>query len=61
MRNMQTHFEQVPIGVVEKILRQAAALARLLEKSPAPVSALERQVLAEFLRQVESTASKEQL
>jgi len=40
MRNGGTHFEQVPIEVVETVLRQAMAAARLLEKSPAPASAL---------------------
>jgi hypothetical protein len=61
MRNRETHFEQVPIEVVETVLRQAAALARMLEKSPAPLSALERQAIAEFPKQRGKYLSKEQL
>jgi hypothetical protein len=48
MRNGKTHFERVPIEVVKAVVRQAAALAAMLEKSPAPVSELERQAAAEF-------------
>jgi len=46
MRNAMTHFEQVPIEVVENILRQAAGLAGMLEASPAPVPELERPAVA---------------
>ena len=38
MRNGETHFEQVPIEVVKNIVRQAAALAAMLEESPALAS-----------------------
>jgi hypothetical protein len=38
MRNKATHFEQVPIEVPESILRLAAELPRVIEKSPAPGS-----------------------
>ncbi len=58
MRNGETHFEQVPIEVVETVLRQATALARMLEKSPAPLSALERQAIAEFPKQRGSTCPR---
>jgi hypothetical protein len=61
MRNGETHFEQVPIEVVETILRQATAPARMPEKSPAPVSAPERQAPAEFLKQEERTPCNGQL
>ncbi len=60
MRNRETYFEQVPIAIVETVLRQAAALAEELEKTPAQVAALERQALEELLKQQESTPSKEQ-
>jgi len=58
MRNRQTHFEQVPIEVAETVLRHAIALAGMLEKSPAPVSAPELPATAEFLKREESTPSK---
>jgi len=58
MRNRETYFEQVPIEMVETVLRQAAALAEELEKGPAPVPALERQAVEELLKQQESTSSK---
>ena len=61
MRNRETYFEQVPIEMVETVLRQAAALAEELEKTPAPVPALERQAVEELLNQQESTPSKGQL
>jgi len=51
MRNGVTHFEHVPIEVVEAIVRQAAALAAMLEKSPALAAELERQAVLEFPRQ----------
>ncbi len=60
MRNRETYFEQVPIAIVETVLRQAAALTEELEKTPAQVAALERQALEELLKQQESTPSKEQ-
>ncbi len=60
MRNRETYFEQVPIAIVETVLRQAAALGEELEKTPAQVAALERQALEELLKQQESTPSKEQ-
>jgi hypothetical protein len=41
MRNGKTHFEQVPIEVVNTVVRQAAALPGMLGKSPALVSELE--------------------
>jgi len=43
MRNGETHFDQVPMEVVETIVRRAAALAAVLGKSPALVSELDRQ------------------
>jgi hypothetical protein len=61
MRNRETHFEQVPIEVVEAILRQAAALAAILERSPAPASGLERPALAESLKPRAKYPSKGQL
>ena len=60
MRNRETYFEQVPIAIVETVLRRAAALAEELEKTPAPVSAPGRQAVEEILKQQESTPSKGQ-
>ena len=60
MRNRETHFEQVPIEVAETVLRQAAAIAEELEKTPAPVPALGRHAVEELLKQQESTPSKGQ-
>jgi hypothetical protein len=56
MRNGETHFEQVPMAAIEKVLRQAAALARMLNESSAPVTAQERQAASE--PQQESTRFK---
>jgi len=62
MRNGKTHFERVPIEVVKAVVRQAAALAAMLEKSPALVSELERQPPAECPKQIrENGHSKGQL
>ncbi len=58
MRNRETYFEQVPIAIVETVLRRAAALAEELEKTPAPVPALGCQPVEELLKQQESTPSK---
>ena len=55
MRNRATHFEQVSMQVVETVLRRAAVLAAILEKSPPPVSALEPQAVTEILK-LEETA-----
>jgi hypothetical protein len=60
MRNRERYFEQVPIAVAETVLRQAAALRKELEKTPAPVLALERQATEGLLKQQESTPSKGQ-
>jgi hypothetical protein len=57
MRIRGIHFEQVPIEVVETILRQATEPARILGKSPAPVTAQERHVDAESLEQEKCTSS----
>ena len=53
MRNRLTHFEQVPMQVIETILRQAAAQAEMPEESPA----LERQAVTLIRRQEGSTRS----
>jgi len=60
MRNRETYFEQVPIEIVETVLRQTAAVAEEPEKTPASVPALERQALEELLQQQENTPSKGQ-
>jgi len=57
MRNRETYFEHVPIEIVETVLRQAAAVAEELEKTPAPVPAPGRQAVEELLKQLESTPS----
>ena len=61
MRATQTHFEQVPIEVVETVLRRAAAAASMLENSPAPASALERYAAAQILKQDEGIPSEGKL
>jgi hypothetical protein len=53
MRNGETHFEQVPIDVVKSVVREAAELARMLEKSSALVLELKRPSVEEFLKQEE--------
>ena len=58
MRNRETYFEQVPISIVETVLRQAAEVAEGLEKTPEPVPALGGQVVEALLKQQESTPSK---
>jgi len=50
MRNGETHFDQVPMEVVETVVRRAAALAAMREKSPELVSELDRQAGREFLK-----------
>ena len=57
MRNRETYFEQVPIEIVETVLRQAA-LAEELEKTPEPVPALGGQVLEPLLKPQENTPSQ---
>jgi hypothetical protein len=61
MRNRGIHFEQVPIQVVETILRQATEPASIPEKSPAPFPAQERHVEAESLEQEKCTPSQGKL
>jgi hypothetical protein len=60
MRNRETYFEQVPIEIVETVLRQAATLAEELEKTPAPVPSPGRQAVEELLKQQGNTPSKGQ-
>jgi hypothetical protein len=62
MRNGKTYFERVPMEVVKAVVRQAAALAAMVEKSPAPVSKLERQPAEECPKQLRQNGpSKGQL
>ena len=58
MRNRETYFEQVPIAIVETVLRQAAEVAEGLEKTSEPVPPLGGQVVEALLKQQESTPSK---
>lgn len=58
MRNRETYFEQVPISIVETVLRQAAEVAEGLEKTSEPVPALGGQVVEALLKQQESIPSK---
>jgi hypothetical protein len=50
MRNVETHFEQVPIEVVRNIVRQVAAPVGMREESPARISELKHLPDAEFLK-----------
>lgn len=61
MRNRKTHFEQVPIEVAATVLHEAQVQASMPQKTPAPVSALERQAKAGLLLLAKSTPSKGKL
>ena len=61
MRNKETYFEQVPIEVPETILRRAAELPGVLEKSPPPGPAQVLQPAAGLPEQDEIHPSKGQL
>jgi hypothetical protein len=61
MRNRHTHFEQVPIEVVETVLQKAAAVESLHENSPAPVPAPQIPAVAESLKKEKTTPSRGQL
>ena len=60
MQRRKTHFEQVPIEVAEKVLRQATVLASA-RRSLAPRVALEREAVAEFRRRPGKSAGKERI
>jgi hypothetical protein len=60
MQKRKTHFKQVPIEVVEKVLQQAAVLASA-RQSLAPLSVLEREAVAEFPRRPGKGARKERI
>lgn len=47
MKSDKTHFEQVPIEVVEKVLRQGTVLASA-QRSPAPLPVQEREAAIEL-------------
>jgi hypothetical protein len=46
MQTQKTRFEQVPVAVAEKVLRQATVLASV-RRSLAPLSVLEREAVNE--------------
>ncbi len=48
MRNSETHFEQVPVEIVENIIHQDTAPNRKREKSRVPASAPERRSVRKF-------------
>jgi hypothetical protein len=58
MQRQKTRFEQVPVEVAEKVLRQATVLADE-RRSRAPLSAQEREATAEFPRRRGNGARKE--
>jgi hypothetical protein len=58
MRYSATHFEQVPIEIVETVLRHDATLGKTPEKSRASVPEPEREAAAEFLEQQEIAKAK---
>ena len=58
MRNNETHFEQVPIEIVESIIQQDAALGRISRKSYALVPVPERQALRKFPKPKKNIPSK---
>ncbi|HEV3220731.1 MAG TPA: hypothetical protein VGZ48_13250 [Candidatus Acidoferrales bacterium] len=59
MRTDEKHFEQVPIEVVETLLREAAAQEKQKGKSPALVSLLDRQAPDEFATEDGGPPSKD--
>jgi hypothetical protein len=61
MRKRETHFEQVPIEVVETVLLKAVALERIPEKSPAPVSTPKRPSISVAPGQQKNAPSKGKL
>ncbi len=48
MRNSETHFQQVPIEMVESIIQQDPALQRKPKKSPVLAPAPEQQAVRKF-------------
>jgi hypothetical protein len=43
MQNNEIHFELIPIEVMERILREAEAQGKKVERTPGPVSLPEQQ------------------
>jgi hypothetical protein len=60
MRNSETHFEQVPIEIVESIIQRDTALDTKPEKSRVLVSAPEQQTLKKFPDPLKKIPSKGQ-
>lgn len=58
MRNNETHFEQVPIEIVQSIIQQDAALGKMPRKSSVLVPAPERQALRKFPKPKKNIPSK---
>jgi hypothetical protein len=58
MRHSATHFEQVPIEIVETVLRHDATLEKNSEKSRVSVPGPEQEPTADFPRQQEIVPSK---
>jgi hypothetical protein len=61
MRNRAIHFEQVPMNVVEAVLRRAVASVRTPEEPVEPVPAPERESQPELQEQKKSAQRKGQL
>jgi hypothetical protein len=60
MQRRKTHFEQVPIEVAEKVLRQATVLA-IARQSLRPLPVRERETAAEVTERPGKDARKEQI
>jgi hypothetical protein len=58
MRNRRTYFEQVPIAVVETILRQDPSPEGILERQLIQVPAVKRRATTGILKQKSNTPSK---
>jgi hypothetical protein len=58
MRIDEKHFEQVPLEVVEKILREAASLEKKPDQSPALDSLIDRQDPTELVKEKGDIPSK---
>jgi hypothetical protein len=58
MRHSETHFEQVPIEVVESIIRQDSTLKEMPDKSPVAALATEQLAVAKFSKPQKTIPTK---
>ena len=58
MRYRRTHFEQVPIAVVEAILRQGSEPETILETMPAQIPVSKRVAISKVSKHKSNTPAK---